>query len=327
MNMGMGNIINKKKWLIIFVILLLCGSVIVMINNDTEYEDVSYEIRDDYRLLTIDNHRYKFNSDLEMILFLGIDKYENHELGQSDTIQLLILDQQQKNMKILSLSRDIMADIRIFSASGEDLGWKQQHLGLAYSYGKTSDHGCTLALDAISRMFGNIPIINYAAMNMNSIDELQSIIGTLSIHLTQDYTDLNPQWKQYKTIHLKPKEAETFLRRRDTEKDFSNTLRMKRQQEYIKVYIQKLKKMLEKDFQQVINKLYEFYKNASTNISIEDISNYAEMIMTYHIDYDQSFYTLQGQETVGKYHDEVYIDEGQLEDIKIQLFYKEENKK
>ncbi len=330
MSMGMANTTNKYKLFIAVIIAVLCcavvGIVIVSTNGDVESETIDDDVNS-YQLITIHNQNYQFNSDLELVLFLGIDTVQNNEVGQSDTIQLLLMDQAQKNMKILSLSRDIMTDIRVFNASGEELGWKQQHLGLAYSYGQTSEQGCQLTIDAISKMLGDIPIINYAAMNMNSIKDLQNIVGTLSIDLTEDYSAFNSQWKKGKTIQLKPEDAEKFLRTRDTQMDYSNTLRMEKHKVYIEAYLEQLKRMLKDDFQQVIQRLYHFYENTVTNITLEEISDYAEMVMNYQIDYEQSFYTIEGKEQVGKYHDEVIIDQNQLQDLKLKLFYKKEREK
>lgn len=329
MSMDMVNTTHRKRSIIIIIVvlcLIIMGVMYVLVNNQSESANVQNEDIHDYRLITINNHDYKFNSDLELILFLGIDSEDKDSQGQSDTIQLLIIDQEQKTMKILSLSRDLMTDIRVFSASGEDLGWKEQHLGLAYSYGQTPDNGCHLAIDAISKMFGGIPIINYVAIQMNSIERLQNVVGTLSISLTNDYTSINPQWKNGKTIQLKPQDAKSFLRTRNIEKNYSNTLRMKKHKIYIESYMKQLKQLLKDDFQQIIYKLYDVYEDTTTNVSLEEISDYAQILMTYQIDFEQSFYTLEGQERVGKYHDEVYIDQKQLDDLKLKLFYKEENK-
>lgn len=324
----MVNTTHNKK--IITVILILCciagGVIFVAINSEKKSEKIENDEINDYQYITVNNQEYKFNTDLKMILFLGIDAENKNELGQADTIQLLILNQKQKTMKMISLSRDIMTDIRIFSASGEDLGWKQQHLGLAYSYGKSTDNGCMLSIDAVSRMFGGIPIINYAAISMTSIEAMQNVVGTLSITLSEDYTKINSQWKKGKTIQLKAEDAEKFLRARDTDKDYSNTDRMRKHKVYIEAYVTQLKKLLKDDFNQVIQKLYHLYEDTVTNISLEEISVYAEMLMNYQIDFEQSFYTLEGKEQVGKYHDEVFIDQVQLEDLRLKLFYEESKK-
>ncbi|WP_028041816.1 LCP family protein [Candidatus Stoquefichus massiliensis] len=324
----MVNITHHKK--IIVVISIICcmagGIIFMTMNSEKKSEKMNHDEMNDYQYITVNNQEYKFNTDLKMILFLGIDSQNMDELGQSDMIQLIILNQKQMTMKIISLSRDMMTDIRIFSASGEDLGWKQQHLGLAYSYGKSSNNGCMLAIDAVSRMFGGIPIINYVAINMSSMETIQNVVGSLSIQLSEDYTDLNQQWKSGKTIQLKAKDAEKFLRTRDTDKDYSNTARMKKHKVYIEAYMTQLKKLLKADFQQVIQKLYYLYEDTTTNISLEEISAYAEILMNYQIDFEQSFYTLEGKEQVGKYHDEVFIDQVQLEDLKLKLFYEESKK-
>lgn len=104
MSMGMANTTNKYKLFIAVIIAVLCcavvGIVIVSTNGDVESETIDDDVNS-YQLITIHNQNYQFNSDLELVLFLGIDTVQNNEVGQSDTIQLLLMDQAQKNMKIL----------------------------------------------------------------------------------------------------------------------------------------------------------------------------------------------------------------------------------
>ena len=95
------------------------------------------------------------------LLCMGIDTTDDSE-GQSDVIDLMVLDRENEKMKILSFSRDSMVPIRIFDASGKSLGWEEQHLALASSYGSTQERGCLLTCEAVSKLIWDIPIVYYA---------------------------------------------------------------------------------------------------------------------------------------------------------------------
>ena len=93
-----------------------------------------------------------------------------------------------------------MCKIRLFDSEGNDLGWDKQHLGLAYSYGKNRKHGGILAKDAVSKLLSDIPLVNYTAFDLNSLQELQDIIGDMPMVLDGDYIDINPLWKKEKLL-------------------------------------------------------------------------------------------------------------------------------
>lgn len=314
---------RKKFYSILLSLVLIVGTVVIISHIEDKKESALVYQLEEYKRKVYNGKEYRYNTGLKMLLFLGIDSENTNEEGQADMISLAIFDRYKKSIKILMISRDSMVDIHQYDAAGNDLGWNQQHLALAYSYGKNPKHSSILTLQAVSKVLGNIPIVNYITLSTSNIKVFQDIVGNLTITLDDDYTDVNKKYLKNTTITLPSDEAETFVRYRDTTKDYSNEERMKRQKLYIEAYIEALKEYLTYDREQTIEKMYHLYQQIETNLTKNEIENFVEMIMTYSF-IKEDIFTLEGTNQLGAYHDEFIINEEKLEELIVQLFYKEE---
>lgn len=320
---------DKKKIIVMIIsFCLVLGTVSMLVYKEKEErgnqleESESYQL-EEYKQKEYNGKKYSYNTGLNTILFLGIDDDNEENLGQSDMISMILLDRHKEEIKLLMVSRDSMVKIHQYDAGGNDLGWNTQHLALAYSYGNNPKHGAILTVQALSKVLGDIPILNYVALNTKEIAKFQDVIGTLSITLDDDYTDVNSQYKKGNRIELTTNEAESFVRYRNTKEAYSNEKRMKRQKLYMESYMEQLKQCLNENKEETIRKMYEHYRSTATNITHEEIQNFAEMIMTYSFD-SNDVYMLEGENKQGKYHDEYILNEEKLEQLVINLFYEEE---
>lgn len=312
------------KIMAVCIAIAICGGTLFYLYENTkeDHGDIKEE-QFDYRLIQTDGKEYVFNSNQLAILLLGIDSSDQSSLGQSDSINLMLLDREDETIKFLSISRDTMCEIRLFDASGNDLGWSKNHLALAYAYGKNPEHGGMLSMDAVSKLLNGIPIVNYIAADVGSIPSFQKLVGTLTFQVPNDSLSyLGIGWDKGVTITLDETNVEKYLRSRDTGAAFSNEARRERQEAYIDAYTMKLKQLLHEDFSATVNKLGSVYGSVTTNLSINELDAYAEMILTYSLDKD-SFSSLSGEEKQGVLHDEYHIDEAAKDALVLSLFYKE----
>lgn len=317
---------NKKFGMVaVLIALVICGGTLYYLKSTKDSKPVVRDHEDsyDYRMIKVDNKEYVYNSDLIGILLLGIDSSDSKSLGQSDFINVMLLDRGSKTMKFLSISRDTMTPIQLFDASGNDLGWDKQHLALAYAYGKDPENGSMLSSAAVSKLLNDIPIVNFVTTDISSIADFQDIVGNLTVTIPDDSLSyLNIGWDKGMEVTLNKGNAEKFLRSRNTKVSFTNESRRVRQKVYMQAYVDKLKKMLSDDFSATVKKLASAYSKVTTNLSINDLDAYAEMLMRYSLDED-SFSNLKGEEKQGAFHDEYQIDENAKDALILQLFYKE----
>ena len=77
------------------------------------------------------------------ILYAGVDstgKMESSvqysDKARADTIALVVMDETNQKMTILSINRDTMTKVRRYTLNGNDNGLYTTHIGFAYSYGR-----------------------------------------------------------------------------------------------------------------------------------------------------------------------------------------------
>ena len=112
--------------LAIVCVILLCGVGYTILNgkNKDETRDVPASSTDNEEkssdTIVVDGREYRLNTNIQTVLFMGIDKNAKSDMGdrtgengQSDSLNLLIVDRETKKAQILQISRDSMVDIDI----------------------------------------------------------------------------------------------------------------------------------------------------------------------------------------------------------------------
>lgn len=108
------------------------------------------------------------NNNVSNILLIGSDSGDFNEIGRSDSMMILTIDNQNKSLKLISLARDTLVNIP---------GHGYEKLTHAYAYGKAE-----LLLETIEKNF-KIDIDDYIAVNFNSFIDLVDVIGGVEIDI------------------------------------------------------------------------------------------------------------------------------------------------
>lgn len=325
--MDMENTTIKKVSITILLLLMASATLFafyIVWNQPDEIAIKEEKKSQDYHSLRYEGTSYSYQTSILNILLLGIDTNQKENLqGQADAIELVLLDRKEKHIKVLSIPRDTMSEIRMFDLRHEDLGWQREHLNLAYAYGMDEEGGCMYTAQAVSRMLGGIPVSRYAALNMDMLGAVHEIVGNLDVVMPNDTI---AGWPKGSTQTITTENVETFLRTRDTDANFSDLERMQRQETYFKAYFQKLKDLLQQDYEDTVEKMFDIAQQITTNISYTDMEDFADMILTYAFDETSDYLILPGSNTQGYLHDEYEIDEKAFAKMKLDLFYHKEGK-
>lgn len=159
----------------------------------------------------------ELNGERLNVLLLGIDSREG-EQARSDSMMVVSWNQQTNDVKVVSLMRDIYADIP---------GYKQYKLNTAYYLG-----GAQLAKETISTMF-DLPIHHYAVVDFQNFESLIDILAPngVEIDVEKDMSELIDVSLTKGVQQLNGKELLGYARfRHDAEGDFG---RVRRQQQVI----------------------------------------------------------------------------------------------
>ena len=320
---------NKKIIFGLTVCILLIALAVLFILPEQEAassnEQASQESAEsDYHYLNYQGKEYEFDSSIISILFMGVDTSDPEVVGQADSLQLYLFDRNDEKIEVINISRDTMTEIKLFDVSHNEIGWEKQHLALQFAYGESMENGAMLTCQAVSRLFNDIPINYFVAMDLSKLSILQEIVGTLAVVVPNDsLVEIDPSWTAGSTIEINSDNVEKYVRSRDIEHDFSNMYRMERQKSYLNAYMIKIQEMIDEDIDNTVTKLYNISKQLVTNISLTDIQNFAAMVQTYSYDEQTDFYTLAGENVVGVNHDEFEVDNEALMELLVKLFYKE----
>lgn len=317
---------RRQRLGIAVILILVIALVASLIFSQSKTKKSSSSEDSDYHTVTYNGKTYNYNTSIVSILLLGIDKTKKDKnratsQGQSDAIEMLLLDRKSKQIKLLSIPRDTMTPIETFDGAGESVGWSTNHLTLAYAFGDDAESGCMHAMQAVSRMLYHVPINYYGAMDMDSITTLQNIVGDIQVKVPNNSLAKSDGWKKGDVITVNASNVEKYVRTRDTDVDFSAETRLERQESYFKAFYKKLKVLLNKDFDGTVSKMYALAKKVTTNIGYDDIVTFGNMVLDYGFG-DSNYYTVPGTYKTSDLYDEYHLNKKALRKQVIRLFYK-----
>lgn len=246
-----------KKVLIIILCVILSVAIIIasvfaylyysgkgqFADDDTKLNIPEKVTEDDGSTVKINGITYKYDENVSTILFMGVDKNEQTQIktdevgtsGQADALYLACIDNKDKKYTILSINRDSMIDVDVYSTKGEYQGVKKMQACLSYAYGDGKEKSCENTSKAISRLLYNIPINSYFSINKASISLLNDIVDGVDVPVYDSEGNATTE-----ITHLEGKAAYDYIHYRDTKKLDSNLARMKRQTSYIKAFASKV---------------------------------------------------------------------------------------
>ena len=317
---------KKRTWITILLILAVCiaGAGIYLAESRKKSEEAvsdAEEIETD--TVVYQGKKYRYNSDLELILFMGVDKSEPISLqnhagagGQADTLLLAVLDREQKKVQMVSVSRDTMTDVKIYDESGEYLATEHAQIALQYAYGISAKRSIQMTKEAVSNLLYEVPIRSYVSLNVEGIAPIVDAMGGVTLTIPEDYTMIDPAFTQGSVFTLNGAQAEAYVRYRDQAVTGSNTQRMERQNEFLLALFQQLNHAglkSQEGFQRIFDSAGDYLETDLTAKEMQRLSEY---------DFQTEIITLPGEMQAGTEHDEYVIDDEKLYDLVLKLFYK-----
>ena len=258
------------------------------------------------RVITYDGVSYALNENLISIPVIGVDEgtgADSH-LKMADAIYIVTADTKTGKVKILSVSRDTMTDVDVYSEEGKFIDTERLQIAFSYAYGNEKVSGGKNTNTSLSRLFYGLPFGDYFAINMDALVTLNDAIG--GVTLTSSMTFVSPvdgrTISEGETVTLHGAEADYYVRYRDKEQLESNNDRMQRQQEYIKAFMESLVPAAQKDIS-VITQLYEaIQSNSDTTLNLSKLTYIGSTALTkLRSASDIEYVSLKGTITKGEY--------------------------
>ncbi len=328
---------QKKILLGVIAAAVVIGTVAFVVTNRLQEQKNyhvtggnSVDVGAGYRYTEYNGKKYQYNNRITTLLYAGLDSFDElketavyGDKPRADSIMLLVLDETEKKMSVVAINRDTMTDVHRFSRSGEDLGTYVTHLGYAYTNGDGGKASCENLKEAVSNLIGGLPISGYLVSNQTSIPMINDLVGGVTVTVPND--DLAAQYPELTAgavVKLDDSNVRAYVQQRDTAVNFSNEGRIERQKSFVTSFMDAFGTLVEEDASGVWNKLEDFGNYLQTDITRNKYLSLADAFYNTTLTSD-SYYILEGEDSLGELHDEFYYDADALQELIIKLFYRE----
>lgn len=326
------------------IILILIGVIVIILHqkgdirqeetdniseiySETEYTEYAEKWQEG--IVTYNGSKYRYNTAIKSYLLMGIDKDEKVTVqegagaggGRSDAMFLLVTNAKEKTLSVISIHRNTMTRVEVYSEEGKRLGNYTLQICLQHAYGDGGRVSCNRSVDAVSYLFENLPISGYMALNMAGIPSMNDAVGGVELSVMEDLSDtsLGVDLKKGETVTLSGSDAYVYLRSRDTDKFDSASDRLRRQEQYLIEYFNQLKNTINGD----VEKAAEVYQTMEdylvTNLNAEQM---IQELIGYNLTSEQ-MYTVPGETVMGDTLEEYHVDKDSLQEMIMDLFYEE----
>lgn len=272
---------------------------------------------------------YRYNEDILTFLFLGIDKMQEVapvkngiDGGQSDAIFLLVLDPHGKEIHVIGIPRDTMAEVDVYTKDGEFKERSVRQITLQHGYGDGAELSCERSREAVSRLFYNLPIHGYCAINMGAIPLINDAVGGVDVEALESIRFKGFRTEEGEAIHLEGMGSYHYLHYRDVTSFNSAGQRLERQKQYLGAYAAKAMEAVKTDITLPVTLYRTLSRYMVTDISADEAGYLASQILGYHFD-SGNLYSLEGETVMGDRFEEFYIDEAAFYELVLKVFYEE----
>jgi LCP family protein required for cell wall assembly len=280
-------------------------------------------------LVSRNGKKYQYNEEIITLLCMGIDQgtenwseeAEQGENGQADAIFLLVLNQKNHEMDLIGISRDTMTEIATYDRQGNYVGESINHLALAFSYGKTKEEGAEMVLNAVSKLFYQLPIHGYAAIDWDALEKLNDAVGGVLVTVDEEMTLGGETYHSGDKIRLKGSQAQSFVRHRG-EQLGSNNRRMQRQKAYASAFISEAKKEISRNPFLAADLYKDLTDDMVTSLGAKEAVYLMSLLPSVSFSLDQ-IQAIAGTVKQGSRYEEFYVDEDQLRNLILDVFYEE----
>lgn len=282
---------------------------------------------DDGTVIDYDGTKFRLRKDLDTLLLIGIDKFEE-QTGedtddmtpeQGDFLFILVFDDTNETVIPIQLNRDTMTMVTPYDPGEEGYEALVQQLALAHTYGSTSEARCLTTLNAVSGLLFDTPIEHYVSFTMDTVAAVNDYYGGVTVTLGEDFTYINPAMEKGVTYTLYGEEALKYVRARMLVGDGTNLERMERHREYLRLLLQRTKDPDNsgKDAVSLFSKIAEYLHSDCT---VNELLSYKDRFDRYEL---KDILVTEGEAKKGRRWMEFYPDEEQLKQLVISVFYEE----
>lgn len=323
-------VLSVVSALLAIIVLLVSTAAILIYKGQQELNNTGYTIsapegvavQNNGEYVVYNGRTYKFNENITNILCIGVDKRSitdtavNGTGGQADVIELVSTDVTNGKTSIVNISRDTMTDVTVYSAGGAYVETTTQQICLSYAYGDGKETSCENTVSSVQRLFYNLPVKTYFALDLDGIAALNDSVGGVDVTSPESIGS----FKKGENYHLEGKQAENFVRLRNTEQLASNSSRMQRQQIYLNSFINTAVSQTKENVGTPLSLFNASKQYSCTNLNPSKVCYLAQrLIMNGGI--SPQTVAVPGEVKMGKKYAEFYVNEKKFYEMFLSIYY------
>lgn len=292
---------RRQRWIraaiigAIGVAILVAGIIILRNNDDAQYKESRGTMSEGFgqlQTVTINGKTYREKPAITTLLICGTDQAGDPEAQGSqsfrhgspaDFIMLIAIDHTGKKIHQLQIDRDTMADVVVLGVFGNEVGSRKMQICLSHYYGDTLEANAKSTLRAVQTLLDGLAIDGYYMVDYSAVPVLNDALGGVPVKIEFDMTSVNPEWTIGKTVTLKGKEAETFVRSRMTIGAGTNEERMVRQAEFLRSAVKQMNKKISADLSFGEGFLKSLESIATTNMTTKRLAEELSQAYNYEV--------------------------------------------
>ena len=291
--------------------------------------------------VAIDGKVYSYDSSRINLLVLGVDKagkmdeepdYEKWLSGQTDAIFVVSINPSDKSVSIIGVPRNSMTDVDVYDSEDHISRTIFDQICLQYPYAGGGKHGLEKAAESVSRLLYNLPIHGTAAIGYGAVSKVNDMAGGVDVVALESLETPFGSYEEGESLHLEGKYALAYVRSRDVSVIGSPTMRLARQKQYLTALAGKLKEKV-KENPMIVKDMYDAVAGyVNTDIGIDEMAYLATQAAGYRFS-GEDIHLLEGDDKAvpivkdgketGDFYDDLYLDEENLKETMIKVFYKE----
>ena len=285
----------KNRNLVIVILAVICAGLLAGVvytvtkgksgtqkKQEASAEAGADETESQSGIIEEDGKKYKLNPDIKTVLFMGVDKKEKADLGnnpgengQSDSLNLLVLNKEEKTAQIIQISRDSMVGIDIYDVTGNRLMTENGQIALQYAYGDGAEESCRLTSEKVSELMYGVNVDSYFSLTLEGLVAATDAVGGITLTVPEDYTAVDPAFEKGAEVTLNGELDEKYVRKRDIEVLDSNNQRMERQSQFMDALIEKMQSIQsETEYLSLYQKLEDYMTTNMTADEMEELTDY-----------------------------------------------------
>lgn len=271
---------------------------------------------------------YAYNEDILTFLIMGIDKTkdvkevaEGTNGGQADALFLVVLNPHDDSLSVIGINRNTMTDVSVYDNNGSFVNTVKAQIAVQHGFGNGVEESCEYQVNAVQHLFYEMPVHGYAAINMSAIGPLTDMVGGVDVVALEDIKSGNSTViKEGEEVHLEGDLAFAYIHNRDTKEFGSADHRLERQKQFITTYLQKVKQKTKEDIGFPISVYQSIAPQTVTSLTVDEMTYLVSIAKDYSFD-ENYLYTLKGETKQGDVFEEFYVDETDLFELILKVFY------